>query len=93
MNLPRPGAYEGHASWTGRDAAAAYYNASLQRAAGEQWTPDRIGASWQQCPAAEQYTLDLWFARESGPEDEDDDQPSGPLRGMTNGWARAPLPP
>ncbi|WP_406514034.1 hypothetical protein OG851_40495 [Streptomyces sp. NBC_00161] len=71
MSLPRPGVYEGHAAWTGRAATAAYHEASIRRAAEEQWSPEQIGDSWEQCPAAEQYTLDLWFVRES--EDEDDE--------------------
>ncbi|MFD9722571.1 hypothetical protein [Streptomyces sp. NPDC059072] len=72
MNLPRPGVYEGHAAWTGRTATAAYHATTIRRAAEEQWSPERIGESWGQCPAAEQYTIDLWFVRESEPEDDDE---------------------
>ncbi|MFG2987207.1 hypothetical protein ACGFYQ_39235 [Streptomyces sp. NPDC048258] len=71
MTLPRPGVYEGHVAWNGRDATAAYYETTLRRAAEEQWCPERIGASWKQCPDAEQYILDLWFVRESEPEDDE----------------------
>ncbi|MEW5630065.1 hypothetical protein AB1388_26390 [Streptomyces hydrogenans] len=70
MLLPRPGVYDGYASWSGREATAAYYNACIQRAAAEQWDAEQIGAAWRQCPIPEQYTLDLWFVRESEPEDE-----------------------
>ncbi|MGW6834453.1 hypothetical protein ACWGCI_13700 [Streptomyces sp. NPDC054949] len=56
---------------SGRDAAAAYYDTCLQRAVEEQWSAEQIGAAWRMCPAAEQYTLDLWFVRESEPEDDD----------------------
>ncbi|MGW6836286.1 hypothetical protein ACWGCI_23170 [Streptomyces sp. NPDC054949] len=73
MDLPRPGVYDGHAAWSGRDATAAYYDTCLQRAVDEQWGPEQIGTAWKQCSTAEQYTLDLWFVRESEPEDEDDE--------------------
>ncbi|MEU9005374.1 hypothetical protein [Streptomyces sp. NPDC048551] len=73
MDLPRPGVYDGHAAWSGREATAAYYNACLQRAVNEQWDAEQIGAAWKQCSTGEQYTLDLWFVRESEPEDEDDE--------------------
>ncbi|MEU9143999.1 hypothetical protein [Streptomyces sp. NPDC048349] len=73
MSLPRPGVYEGHATWSGRAAAAAYHEAAMRRAVEEQWSPERIGNAWERCPTAEQYTLDLWFVRESEPEDEDED--------------------
>ncbi|WP_063755778.1 MULTISPECIES: hypothetical protein [unclassified Streptomyces] len=68
MDLPRPGVYEGHAAWSGRDATAAYYDTCLRRAVDEQWGAERIGAAWKQCSTAEQYTLDLWFVRDSEPE-------------------------
>ncbi|MFE1876780.1 hypothetical protein ACFW9N_38995 [Streptomyces sp. NPDC059496] len=73
MDLPRPGVYNGHATWSGRDATAAYYDTCLQRAVEEQWGAQQIGAAWRQCSTAEQYSLDLWFVRESEPEDEDDE--------------------
>ncbi|MFE0646345.1 hypothetical protein ACFW2Y_32785 [Streptomyces sp. NPDC058877] len=73
MVLPRPGVYDGHATWSGREATAAYYNTCLQRAAEEQWDAGQIGAAWRQRPTVEQYTLDLWFVREPEPEGEWDE--------------------
>ncbi|MFE5715138.1 hypothetical protein ACFQ7J_30490 [Streptomyces sp. NPDC056501] len=73
MDLPRPGVYDGHAAWSGRETTAAYYNTCTQRGAEEQWDDQQIGAAWRQCPTAEQYTLDLWFVRESEPEGEWDE--------------------
>lgn len=70
MVLPRPGVYDGYASWSGRKATATYYNTCLQRGAEEQWDAEQIGAAWRQCPTAERYALDLWFVRESKPQDE-----------------------
>lgn len=72
MTLPRPGVFEGHASWTGRAATAAYYAETLRRIDAD-WTTERIGQAWKQNPVPEQYTLDLCFVRESEPEDEDDE--------------------
>ncbi len=68
MDLPRPGVYNGHAAWSGREATAGYYNTCIQRGAEEQWDAEQIGAAWRQCPTTEQYSLDLWFVRESEPE-------------------------
>ncbi|MFI8515430.1 hypothetical protein ACIGHB_30305 [Streptomyces sp. NPDC085460] len=73
MDLPRPGAYNGHAAWSGREATAAYYNTCIQRGAEEQWEAEQIGAAWRKCPTTEHYTLDLWFVRESEPEDDWDE--------------------
>ncbi|MFI8327319.1 hypothetical protein [Streptomyces sp. NPDC085529] len=70
MNLPRPGVYDGHATWKGREATAAYYNTCIKHAAERQWDAERLGAAWRQCPTTEQYTFDLWFVRESEPEDD-----------------------
>ncbi|MEU8435419.1 hypothetical protein AB0F18_21385 [Streptomyces sp. NPDC029216] len=72
MTLPRSGVYGGYATWTGRQDTAAYHEAMIRRAVQEQWGPDQIGASWEQCSSTEQYTLDLWFVRESELDDEDD---------------------
>ncbi|WP_327416409.1 hypothetical protein [Streptomyces sp. NBC_01233] len=72
MELPRPGVYDGQATWSGRDAMAAYCDTSHRRSVEEEWSPERLRAAWQQCPATEQYTLDLWFVRES--EDEEDEE-------------------
>ncbi|MFC8176687.1 hypothetical protein [Streptomyces sp. NPDC057325] len=73
MDLPRPGVYNGHAAWSGREATAGYYNTCIQRGAKEQWNAEQIGAAWRQCPTTEQYSLDLWFVRESEPEDDWDE--------------------
>ncbi|MFD8014303.1 hypothetical protein [Streptomyces sp. NPDC058955] len=73
MALPRPGVYDGHAAWTGREAKAAYYRMCTQRAADERWDAAQIEAAWRQCPTTEQFTLDLWFVGESEPEDEWDE--------------------
>ncbi|MFJ6518634.1 hypothetical protein ACIQJ4_10325 [Streptomyces filamentosus] len=72
MVLPRPGVYEGYAAWSGRQAAADSYDSCLQRGAEERWGAERIEAAWKQRPMLEQYVLDLWFVRESEPEDEED---------------------
>ncbi|MFJ3205879.1 hypothetical protein [Streptomyces sp. NPDC086989] len=69
MDLPRPGVYEGHAAWSGREATAAYYSMCLQRAVDEEWDAERIRAALRQCSTAERYILDLWFLRESEPEE------------------------
>ncbi|MFE9469304.1 hypothetical protein ACFYNW_37935 [Streptomyces virginiae] len=71
VNLPRPGVYEGYAAWTGREATAAYHRATMQRAAAEGWDGEQIASAWTQCPATENYTLNLWFVREPEPEEED----------------------
>ncbi|MFE9046493.1 hypothetical protein ACFYOG_37145 [Streptomyces sp. NPDC007818] len=73
MDLPRPGVYDGHAAWSGREATAAYYNVCIQRGAEERWDAEQIGAAWKRCPTTEQYTLDLWFVRESDSEDDWDE--------------------
>ncbi|MFD5971449.1 hypothetical protein ACFWGR_35430 [Streptomyces sp. NPDC060311] len=65
--LPRPGVYEGHASWTGRQATADYYDQCIAQGAAERWTPDRIGQAWAACPTVESYVLDLWYVREPEP--------------------------
>lgn len=72
MDLPRPGVYEGHAAWSGRQAAAAYYNTCLRRSVQEEWSSEQIGAAWKQSPSAERYVLDLWFVRGCELDDEDE---------------------
>ncbi|MEU5094506.1 hypothetical protein [Streptomyces sp. NPDC020996] len=72
VTLPRPGVYEGYAWWSGREAASAYYDATLDSIA-DDWTPEQIRAAWDQCPADERYVLDLAFVREPAAEDEEDD--------------------
>ncbi|GEB57301.1 hypothetical protein GCM10017674_60180 [Streptomyces gardneri] len=49
-DLPRPGVYDGHAAWSGREATAAYYNTCTQRGAEEQWDDQQIGAAWRSAP-------------------------------------------
>ncbi|MGA5135216.1 hypothetical protein ACPCTO_36115 [Streptomyces olivoreticuli] len=73
MTLPRPGVYEGHASWAGRDATAAYYAETLRQITSS-WSTEQIGDAWEQNPVSEQYMLDLWFVCESEPMNEDDDE-------------------
>ncbi|MFD9374612.1 hypothetical protein ACFWBH_03565 [Streptomyces sp. NPDC059999] len=72
MDLPRPGVYEGHATWSGRQATADYYDTCRQRSVQEGWSAEQIGAAWKQCPDVERYVLDLWFVRDCEPDDEDD---------------------
>ncbi|GAA4681770.1 hypothetical protein GCM10023347_40850 [Streptomyces chumphonensis] len=73
MRLPRPGVYEGHASWTGRRATADHYNRCLAQGAAEHWSPDRIGRAWADCPVVESYVLDLWYVREPEPPEGEED--------------------
>lgn len=72
LPLPRPGVYEGHAWWTGRQTAADYYDTFLAQDT-DGWTTDQIGQYWERCPANERYVLDLAYTREPEPVDEDDD--------------------
>lgn len=71
MTLPRPGVYEGHAWWTGRQAAADYYDAFLALDT-DDWPLEQIGHYFSQCPAGERYVLDLAYTREPEPVDEDE---------------------
>ncbi|WP_405812835.1 MULTISPECIES: hypothetical protein [unclassified Streptomyces] len=72
MSLPRPGVYEGHASWAGRIAAAEYYEHALRQIE-DDWSTARIQQLWHDNPQPEQYTLDLWYVREPEPADDEDD--------------------
>ncbi|MFD7916832.1 hypothetical protein ACFV30_40120 [Streptomyces sp. NPDC059752] len=72
MSLPRPGVYEGNVSWAGRVAAAEYYEHTLRQVEGD-WSTARIRQLWDDNPQPEQYTLDLWYVRESEPVDDEDD--------------------
>ncbi|MFG2968456.1 hypothetical protein ACGFZS_34835 [Streptomyces sp. NPDC048288] len=72
MPLPRPGVYEGYAWGAGREATSAYYDETLTSIS-DDWTPEQIRQARNQCPANERYVLDLAFAREPEPDDEDDD--------------------
>ncbi|WP_436994743.1 NucA/NucB deoxyribonuclease domain-containing protein [Streptomyces sp. enrichment culture] len=72
MPLPRPGVYEGHAWWDGRQATADYYNQCGHRRAIEQWDSRQLRQAWRQCPVQERYVLDLWYVREPDPVDDED---------------------
>ncbi|GAA1918879.1 hypothetical protein [Streptantibioticus ferralitis] len=73
MDLPKPGVYDGHVSWTAREAVGAYYGSTIAQGADEEWGPDQFGEAWQRCPVTERYILDLWFVGEPEPVDEDDE--------------------
>ncbi|MFJ8011159.1 hypothetical protein [Streptomyces sp. NPDC096339] len=73
MTLPRPGCYEGHASWTGRAATAAYYAKTL-RQIDSGWSTEQIGRAWDRSPVPERYSLDLWFVRDSEPGEDEDEE-------------------
>ncbi|MGW9594894.1 hypothetical protein ACWHLZ_31890 [Streptomyces chartreusis] len=70
ITLPRPGVYEGHAWWQNRQAAADYYNATLDHLT-EESPEDQLTEAWTNCPVTERYVLDLAYVRE--PESIDDD--------------------
>ncbi|MFK4070468.1 hypothetical protein [Streptomyces sp. NPDC029674] len=70
-NLPRPGVYEGHAWWRGRQAAGDYYDSYLEQDT-EDWTLEQTRSYLAQCPAGEHYVLDLAFLREPDPLDENE---------------------
>ncbi|MGW6535469.1 hypothetical protein ACWGBV_01640 [Streptomyces sp. NPDC055051] len=72
MVMPRPGVYEGHATWSGRAVAAACCDVCNQRGAEGQGDSEGTVAEWSRCPRAEEYTLDLRFVRESDPEDDEE---------------------
>lgn len=59
VQLPQPGIYEGHASWTDRRATADYYERILEDAEG--WEGEQFSQAWQDCPTRETYTFDLWL--------------------------------
>ncbi|MFD7978737.1 hypothetical protein [Streptomyces sp. NPDC059071] len=69
MTLPEPGVYEGTAWWTSRQAAADYYNLTLQEIE-EDWSPERVTQAWADCPTPEHYILDLSYIRPSPDDDE-----------------------
>ncbi|MER5969750.1 hypothetical protein ABT112_08445 [Streptomyces sp. NPDC002055] len=71
MSLPRPGVYEGHAWWSGRQATADYYHDTLDHLAED--SPDGVlQRAWRSSPTAERYVLDLAYTRPSEPVDDDD---------------------
>ncbi|MFF7265469.1 hypothetical protein ACFZCL_35020 [Streptomyces sp. NPDC008159] len=71
VTLPRSGVYEGHAWWQGRQAAADYYDTTL-----DQFTDDspegELAEAWNRCPVTERYVLDLAYSREPEVVDDDD---------------------
>ncbi|WP_030415074.1 hypothetical protein [Streptomyces sp. NRRL S-1448] len=67
IDLPRPGIYEGHAWWTGRNATRDYYNRTLT----EHTQPERLKRAWQNNPTPERYYLDLHRTHDVPPDDED----------------------
>ncbi|MER6113293.1 hypothetical protein ACWGPD_09150 [Streptomyces hirsutus] len=69
--LPRPGVYKGHAWWQGRQAAADYYNTTLDQLTDDS-LEDQLTEAWDNCPVTECYVLDLAYIREPEPVDEDD---------------------
>ncbi|MFJ4790846.1 hypothetical protein [Streptomyces sp. NPDC088794] len=69
--LPRPGVYAGHAWWTGRQAAADYYDQNIRGGSRQFDTVEDVRRVLELSPVVERYTLDLWFLRESVPEDEE----------------------
>ncbi|MGV9242547.1 hypothetical protein [Streptomyces sp. NPDC003710] len=71
MTLPRPGAYEGHAWWEGRQATADHYESSLDHPMDDTFE-DHLTRAWNNCPVTERYVLDLACIREPEPVDEDD---------------------
>ncbi|GGV82872.1 hypothetical protein GCM10010294_58680 [Streptomyces griseoloalbus] len=76
MILPRPGVYEGHAWWAGRQAVRDYHDRVLRDlTASGQGT--RLPDDWRRSPHTERYVLDLAWIRDSSPLDnEDEDEPA-----------------
>lgn len=72
ITLPRPGIYEGHAWWSGRQAAADYYDSYLEQDI-EDWTSEQTRNYLAGCPAQERYVLELAYTCEPLPPDEDHD--------------------
>ncbi|MET9800430.1 hypothetical protein [Streptomyces sp. NPDC006368] len=68
--LPRPGVYEGHAWWNGREATSNHYDQTLRRI-DENWSIEQIGQAWAESPARESYVLDLAFTGPPLPVDDD----------------------
>ncbi|MFG2311293.1 hypothetical protein ACGFS9_21885 [Streptomyces sp. NPDC048566] len=71
MTLPRPGVYEGHAWWEGRQATADYHELSLDHPADDGFE-EHLNRAWNTCPVTERYVLDVAYVREPEPVDEDD---------------------
>ncbi|MET9393315.1 hypothetical protein ABZY20_23420 [Streptomyces sp. NPDC006624] len=71
ITLPRPGVYEGHAWWQNRQAAADYYDTTLDQFTNDS-PEDQLTEAWDNCPVTERYVLDLAYTREPEPVDDDD---------------------
>ncbi|MEU6683705.1 hypothetical protein [Streptomyces sp. NPDC046832] len=71
ITLPRPGVFVGHAWWQNRQAAADYYNTTLDQLTDDS-PEDQLTEAWNSCPVTERYVLDLGYTRELEPLDEDD---------------------
>ncbi|MDX2699253.1 hypothetical protein [Streptomyces ipomoeae] len=71
VTLPRPGVYEGHAWWENRQAAADYYDTTLDQLTDDS-SDGQLLEAWNNCPVTERYVLDLAYIREPEPVDEDD---------------------
>ncbi|MEV3967154.1 hypothetical protein AB0K68_03250 [Streptomyces sp. NPDC050698] len=70
VTLPRPGVYEGHAWWQGRQAAADYYGTTLDQITDDS-PEDQLAEAWNNCPVTERYVLDLAYSRAPEPDDDD----------------------
>lgn len=71
ITLPRPGVYEGHAWWINRQAAADYYDTTLDQLT-DSSPDDWLTEAWSNCPVTERYVLDLAYSREPEPVDDED---------------------
>ncbi|MER7151070.1 hypothetical protein [Streptomyces lydicus] len=67
MDLPRPGIYEGHAWWTGRNSTRDYYDRTLAK----HTEPESLKRAWQNNPTPERYNLDLHLTGDVYLDDED----------------------
>ncbi|MGW0583984.1 hypothetical protein ACWD25_50625, partial [Streptomyces sp. NPDC002920] len=45
-SLPRPGVYAGHAWWTGRQAAADYYDQNIRGGVRQPMSAEEVGRTW-----------------------------------------------
>ncbi|MER5934981.1 hypothetical protein [Streptomyces sp. NPDC002054] len=63
--LPQPGLYEGHVSWSGRQATADYFARVLDELDED---PDLdLGVAFRSCPEDERYVFDLALTRHTPP--------------------------
>lgn len=70
MTLPRPGVYEGHAWWEGRQATADYYERSLDHPTDDTFE-EHLSQAWNNSPVTERYVLEIAYVREPALTDED----------------------